>query len=82
MASWSDNTDAGVKYFSGTASYTKTIPASADLFLKNEKLWLNPGDVKNLAEIFVNGKSLRIPGTKPFRVNITSTFKASDNKLK
>jgi hypothetical protein len=35
LASWSDNSDAGVKYYSGTGTYTKTIQASAD--------WLKPG---------------------------------------
>ncbi len=28
LHSWSDNSDAGVKYFSGTATYTKTMRRS------------------------------------------------------
>ena len=32
LSSWSDNSDAGVKYFSGTGTYTKTIQAPADWF--------------------------------------------------
>lgn len=30
LISWSDSEDKGVKYFSGTGSYTKTIQAPAD----------------------------------------------------
>src|SRR5512143_3698042 len=32
LTSWSNSADAGVKYFSGTAAYTKTIQAPADWF--------------------------------------------------
>jgi hypothetical protein len=81
LSSWSDNTDAGIKYFSGTATYTKTITASADWFTKNAELWLNLGDVKNLAEVMVNGKSLGILWKKPFRINVTGALKSGDNKV-
>ncbi|QEC70323.1 glycoside hydrolase [Panacibacter ginsenosidivorans] len=81
LTSWSDNTDAGIKYFSGTGTYTKTITASADWFKKDVELWLNLGDVKNLAEVIVNGKSLGILWKKPFRVNITSALKPGANTV-
>ena len=32
LISWNDSDDKGVKYFSGTGTYTKTIQASADWF--------------------------------------------------
>ena len=81
LTSWSDNADAGVKYFSGTATYTKTITAPADWFTKDAELWLNLGDVKNLAEVIVNGKSLGILWKKPFRINVTGALKPGENKL-
>ena len=81
LASCTDNTDAGIKYFSGTGTYTKTITAPADWFKKDEELWLNLGDVKNLAEVIVNGKSLGIVWKQPFRVNVTSALKQGENKL-
>ena len=58
--SWSDNADPGVKYFSGTATYTKTVDAPAGWFAPGAQLWLDLGDVKNLAEVSVNGKPLGI----------------------
>jgi hypothetical protein len=81
LASFTENTDEGIKYFSGTATYTKTITASADWFKKDEELWLDLGSIKNLAEVIVNGKSLGIVWKKPFRVNITSALKQGENKL-
>ena len=44
-----ENADTGVKYFSGTGTYTKTIQAPADWFKSGAQLWLDLGDVKNLA---------------------------------
>jgi len=81
LSSWSDNTDAGVKYFSGTATYSKTITAPAEWFTKDAELWLNLGDVKNLAEVIVNGKSLGIVWKKPFRINVTGALKSGENKV-
>jgi hypothetical protein len=81
LSSWSDNPDPGVKYFSGTGIYTKTIEASADWFKSGAKLWLDLGDVKNLADVTVNGKSLGILWKPPFRVDVTSALKAGSNTL-
>jgi hypothetical protein len=81
LISLTDNADNGIKYFSGTATYTKTITALANWFTKDAELWLNLGDVKNIAEVSVNGKPLGIVWKKPFRVNATGALKAGDNKL-
>ena len=81
LKSWSDNADAGIKYFSGTGTYTKTITAPAEWFTKNAALWLNLGDVKNLAEVVVNGKSLGILWKKPFHIDISSAIKPGANTV-
>ncbi|MCX6328490.1 MAG: glycosyl hydrolase [Bacteroidia bacterium] len=81
LASWSDNSDTGVKYFSGTGTYTKNIQASESWFKKDERLWLDLGIVKNIAEVIVNGKSLGIVWKKPFRVDITDAVKPGENVL-
>jgi len=81
LVSYTDNTDAGIKYFSGTGTYTKTITASADWFTKDAEFWLNLGDVKNIAEVTVNGKAMGILWKKPFRVNVTSALKPGTNKV-
>ncbi|WP_436489903.1 glycosyl hydrolase [Chitinophaga sp. ARDCPP14] len=81
LTSYTENSNAGIKYFSGTATYTKHINLPSNAIMKGERLWLDLGDVKNLAEVVVNGKPLGILWKKPFRVDATSAFKAGDNKL-
>jgi hypothetical protein len=81
LSSWSDSADAGVKYFSGTGTYTKTIQAPADWFKRGATLWLDLGDVKNLAEVAVNGKPLGILWKTPFRVDVTSALKPGANTV-
>lgn len=81
LSSWSENADAGVKYFSGTGTYMKTIDAPAAWFHKGTHVWLDLGDVKNLAEVSVNGKSLGIVWHAPYRVDVTSALKPGSNEL-
>ena len=81
LISWSDSTDAGVKYFSGTGTYTKTIQAAADWFKKGAHLWIDLGDVRNLAEVTVNGKSLGIVWHAPYRVDATNALKPGANEV-
>lgn len=81
LSSWSENAEPGVKYFSGTGSYTKNIQATADWFKEGTQIWLDLGEVKNLAEVIVNGKSLGIVWKTPFRVNVTEPFKQGENAL-
>ena len=77
--SWSTHADAGVKYFSGTATYTKTIQADAAWFGPGDHQWLDLGDVQSLAEVSVNGANLGIVWKKPFRVDMTSAAKPGAN---
>jgi hypothetical protein len=81
LVSWPDSTDAGVKYFSGIGTYTKTIQASREWFKKGAKLWIDLGDVKNLAEVTVNGKSLGVVWHTPYRVDVTSALKPGANEV-
>jgi hypothetical protein len=81
LVSYTENAEAGIKYFSGTATYTKTIVADKNWFTDHAQLWLDLGDVKNLAEVIVNGRSLGVVWKQPFRVDVTNTLRAGNNKL-
>jgi hypothetical protein len=81
LASWSDSTDAGVKYFSGIGTYTRTIQAPADWFKKGGHLWIDLGDVKNLASVTVNGKDLGVVWHSPYRVDATDALKPGSNEV-
>jgi hypothetical protein len=81
LSSWHENSDAGVKYFSGAGTYTKTIQAPAAWFKTGTRLLLDLGDTKNLAEVTVNGKPLGILWKTPFQVDVTGALKPGANAL-
>ena len=81
LTSWSESSDEGVKYFSGKGTYTKTLEAPADWFAQDAHIWLDLGDVKNLAEVTVNGKPLGILWKSPYRVDITGALKPGRNAV-
>ena len=81
LISWSDSPDNGVKYFSGAGIYTNTIQASADWFKPGAQVWIDLGDVKNLAEVMVNGKSLGVVWHAPYRVDGTGALKPGANEV-
>jgi hypothetical protein len=82
LISWPDSPDDGIKYFSGAGTYTQTIRASTDWFKNGARLWIDLGEVKNLAEVTVNGKPLGIVWHAPFRVDATSALKPGANEVK
>jgi alpha-L-rhamnosidase len=81
LIAWNNSPDAGVKYFSGIGTYSKTIQASADWFKPGAKLWIDLGDVKNLAEVSVNGKPLGVVWHAPYRVEATNALKPGANDV-
>jgi hypothetical protein len=81
LISWTDHTNNGVRYFSGTATYEKDIEISADRLNAGYELWLDLGAVKNLAQVSLNGQDFGVLWKPPFRVDITSAAKPGVNKL-
>jgi hypothetical protein len=82
LTSWSENSDYGVKYFSGTATYSKTIEIPAAVLKPGAHLWLNLGDVENIARIDVNGKPVGTAWKAPFKVDVTDALKPGSNQFK
>jgi hypothetical protein len=81
LTSWSENADAGVKYFSGKATYSKTIEVPAGTFAPGAHLWLDLGDVRDVADVAVNGKDLGILWKAPFRIDVTGVLTPGSNQL-
>jgi len=81
LTSWTDSADAGVKYFSGTATYTKTVQAPASWFKPGQHIWIDMGKVRDIAEVKVNGKSAGLTWAPPYRVDVTAALKPGANKL-
>jgi hypothetical protein len=81
LVSWTARTEPGIKYYSGTATYTKTFDLPAGPAAPGRRLWLDLGDVRELAEVRLNGKDLGVLWAPPFRVELTDAIKASGNSL-
>jgi hypothetical protein len=81
LASWSDNSDPGIRYFSGHGTYTRHVNLPASSFKPGDRLWLDLGTVDNLAEVTVNGRSLGVAWKSPYRVDATGALHPGDNLL-
>jgi len=81
LNSYTENENDGIKYFSGTATYTKSINISEMDLANNTTHILDLGEVKNLAEVTLNGKFLGVVWKKPYKIDITDTVKPGENKL-
>jgi len=81
LTSWTDSSDAGVKYFSGAGTYSKTIQVKSEWLKNGTHVWIDLGDVKNLAEVTVNGKPLGVVWHTPYRVDATTTLKPGANEV-
>ena len=80
LDTWADSAADGIKYFSGTASYSNTLTlksAPAD----NEQMILDLGEVKELAQVIINGKDAGILWTPPYAMDIAEHLKAGDNTI-
>ena len=81
LRSWSELGEAGAKYYAGTATYQRALQAPESWFKPGTRLWLDLGDVKNIAEVTLNGKALGVSWKAPFRVDITTALHPGDNAL-
>jgi hypothetical protein len=81
LVPWNENSDSGVKYFSGTGTYFKAVQVPAEWLEAGQEIWINLGNVKYLAEVLLNGQSLGIVWKNPFRVNITDALQEGENML-
>jgi hypothetical protein len=78
--SWTASQDPGVKYFSGTAIYHTTVHVSGAI-ARQEQVWLNLGDVREIATVKVNGADVETMWRAPFVTRIDRQLHAGDNAL-
>ncbi len=79
LVSWPSRAEPGIKYYSGTAIYRKDFEMPAGQ--TNESVLLDLGNVRELAEVKVNGQSCGIVWAPPFRVDVTRALKPGVNHL-
>ena len=79
--SWTENSDPVVKYYSGTASYRTNITFEP-YELAAECVQLDLGDVREIAEVFINGHSAGVLWSAPFITdNIRGMIREGENQL-
>jgi hypothetical protein len=78
---WRFNTNEGIKYYSGKATYTKSFFMPDSSINDSLEYFIDLGKVHELAEVRLNGENLGVLWTKPFKTQITSILKIGNNKL-
>lgn len=82
LKSWTEESNSGIRYFSGTATYSKQIQISAELLTPANSLVLDLGEVREIAQVWLNGKDLGIAWKKPFRVRLDGAGRPGTNDLR
>jgi hypothetical protein len=81
FASWSQSQDEGVKYFSGTATYRTTLHVSRAQLMPDKQLWLNLGQVREIASVVINGVPVQTLWKAPFLTRIDPQLHTGDNSV-
>lgn len=78
LEDWTLRPEEGIRYYSGMATYRKTFDAPA---ATGRQIYLDLGDVKNVARVRLNGRDLGVVWTAPWRVAVGGAMKAKGNRL-
>ncbi len=81
LISLSTHDEPGVRYFSGQATYRRTIDLPAALVGGGRELHLDLGRVAVIAEVTLNGRDLGTLWKAPYRVDATAAAKPGANEL-
>ena len=81
LASWSSNPDPGVKYYAGTGTYTRTLDVPSNWLAAGAQVWLDLGEVHELAEVRVNGRALGVLWKAPYRLDLAPALHSGSNLL-
>jgi hypothetical protein len=83
LTSWTNNKNTGVKYYSGIGTYQKTFQfQNTSPLSKDEKIFIDLGNLSKVGEVWMNGRSLGITWAKPYKFDITSVIKNGSNTLR
>ncbi len=76
---WITSNNEQIKYYSGTAVYSKTF--AVDTLPKNQEVYLNLGKVSVMAKVKLNGNDVGGVWMAPYRLNITEAIQKGENTL-
>jgi hypothetical protein len=79
LTPWNESADPGVRYFSGAGTYSNTFTMPG--VRKGVRYVIDLGEVKEMAEVTLNGKPLGTVWTTPYRIDVTKALKPGKNLL-
>lgn len=82
LMSWTESDQLGIKYFSGTGTYQKTFSFTTSFDSRSDRVYLDLGNLSEIADVWLNGKHLGITWAEPYRFDITDVVRKGDNQLK
>lgn len=76
LVSWTESSNANIRYFSGTATYCKDIVLNSAWrsIESSRRVYLDLGDVHEIAEVTVNGHNYAASWKPPYRVDVTDVI--------
>ncbi|MEN8155783.1 MAG: glycosyl hydrolase [Bacteroidota bacterium] len=81
LTSWTADENSGIKYYSGTAIYHKYFHIPDHFFPDQNSIFLQLGDVREIARISINGKEAGILWKPPYETDITEYLSPGENRL-
>ena len=77
LTPWNEHPDDRIKYFSGTAVYSREFICEP----KDQRVWLQLGQVEVISELFINGKKAQTLWKPPYRADVTDLIVPGKNKV-
>ena len=81
LISWSDHSDPGIKYYSGTAAYEMAFELPGERLQSQFHHFLDLGKIEVIAEVKLNGQDLGVIWTPPYRLDVTRLLQPGRNTL-
>jgi len=78
---WNTHPDPAVRFFSGTGEYHAEFTVAPEDLGGDVIAWLDLGDVRELAEVTLNGEALGIAWMPPFRLDVTHKLRPGKNEI-
>lgn len=82
LASWTEHPEEGIRNYSGTATYRRSLEVPASSLGRGRRVYLDLGEVGEVAEVFINGKSTGVLWKPPFRADLTQHTRSGSNDLR
>ncbi len=81
LAPWTQQAENGIRYFSGTGTYSHTFQVKKEWLKTGQRIVLDLGRVNDMAAVYVNGERLGLLWKAPFEIDVTDAIRIGDNQL-